>query len=173
MVIESIITLDEYLSEHAYDSDRMLSKMPPEKVPQAQEHIKRLEFHEGIAFNFGGRVGSSVPSRQLLYLGRARGAGVQTRVAEELFRGLWEGERDISHIGTLVEIAGLCGLDVDEVRVALEKGEGVEEVKREQDEVKGSGVRGVPHYIVGGMHLDGAVDLEDFFDVLVKAKESR
>ncbi|RJE23555.1 DSBA-like thioredoxin domain protein [Aspergillus sclerotialis] len=151
----------------------MLKKMSSERASQVQEHLKKLGVGEGIAFKFGGRVGSSMPSRQLLHLARSKGPIVQTTVAEELFRFLWECEKEISQTEILVEIGVLSGLDGKEVRQALKEGRGVEEVEKEQREAKEDGLDGVPHYVVGGkIHLEGAVDLGDFFNALVKAKES-
>lgn len=92
----------------------------------------RLGTGEGIAFKFGGRVASPLPSRQLLYLAGLKGSVVQTRVAEELFRVLWEFEEDLSRVETLVDVGAVCGLDGGEVRKALEEGMGIEEVQREQ-----------------------------------------
>lgn len=147
--------------------------MSAERASQVQEHLKRLGVGEGIAFKFGGHLGSSMPSRQLLHLARSEGPIVQTTVAEELFRFLWDCEKDISQTETLVEIGILSGLDGDEVRLALGEGRGVEEVEREQKEVKENGTNGVPHYIVGGqIHLEGALDLGEFFEALAKVKKS-
>lgn len=94
--------------------------MSSERAFQVQEHQKKVRVGEGIAFKFGGRVGSFMPSRQLLHLARSKGPIAQATVAEELFRFLWDHEKDISQLEISVEIGALSGLDGKEVRRAFE-----------------------------------------------------
>ncbi|XHF97573.1 hypothetical protein AWENTII_001153 [Aspergillus wentii] len=156
----------------------MNSRMGPEKSAEIQKTFRSIGMREGILFKFNGYVGNTKLSHQLLHLASSKPlsseTSTQTLVAEELFRFQYELEKDISQIDTLVDIGTLCGLNGDEVRTYLEEDRGRVEVEEEEREVKASGMKGVPHYIIGGQyHLEGAVDVSDFFDIFVQLKEGK
>jgi predicted DsbA family dithiol-disulfide isomerase len=107
---------------------------------------------------------------------------VQTKLAEALFAALFEGERDISRGDVLLEVVrGVEGLqgDEEEVRQFLRGGEWEEEVRRADRESRESGVKGVPRFeiVEGGSGerevLDGAVDIGEFFETILKIKEGK
>ncbi|OJJ39149.1 hypothetical protein ASPWEDRAFT_105524 [Aspergillus wentii DTO 134E9] len=166
------------LKESVLVQDRMNSRMGPEKSAEIQKTFRSIGMREGILFKFNGYVGNTKLSHQLLHLASSKPlsseTSTQTLVAEELFRFQYELEKDISQIDTLVDIGTLCGLNGDEVRTYLEEDRGRVEVEEEEREVKASGMKGVPHYIIGGQyHLEGAVDVSDFFDIFVQLKEGK
>jgi predicted DsbA family dithiol-disulfide isomerase len=105
---------------------------------------------------------------------------VQTKLAEALFAALFEGERDISRGDVLLEVAkSVEGLQGDEeAKEFLEGKEGQEEIRRADKESRESGVKGVPRFEMGEDNggdrevLDGAVDVGEFFETLLKIKEA-
>jgi predicted DsbA family dithiol-disulfide isomerase len=54
----------------------------------------------------------------------------------------------------------------------LEGSHGAREVEAEEREVRNLGIKGVPHFVIGGKHdMDGAGDVMEFFETFTKMKE--
>lgn len=103
---------------------------------------------------------------------------MQGMVSDILFRYQLELEEDISCVDTLVRAAVEVevGLEAGEVREWLAgegAGRGVREIiEEEAKKIREGGVQGVPHFIIGGnYHIDGAVDVTEFFQKVVEFKE--
>ncbi|KKZ64171.1 hypothetical protein EMCG_01519 [[Emmonsia] crescens] len=155
--------------------DRMLRKMGPRMTEGAQARLKRVGAAMGISFKFGGYMGSSRLAHVLLHItGAEKGFLMQGKVSEILFQYQFEREEDISCIDTLVRAAVEVGLEEEEVKGWLAgEGNGVRAIIEEQGKkAREEGVQGVPHYIIGGnYHIDGAVDVAEFFEKVVEVKE--
>jgi predicted DsbA family dithiol-disulfide isomerase len=161
-----------------------------EKVAGAQAHLHRLGLPDGIQFRFGGWIGNTMRAHQLilwseLHDGQQGSNSSSSRsatnttsaVVEAIFRAHFEDERDISNVETLLQIAEQAspGLDVGRVRAWLETGQGVAEIERMAEQAREEGIRGVPYFQMGdgGMTLNGAQDVEEFFRSLVAYKEGQ
>ncbi|CAG8402850.1 unnamed protein product [Penicillium salamii] len=139
---------------------------------------------EGIKFSFGGNSGSTRDSHRLLWyagqqekLGAGAGAsdglvgGVQTRVAEQLFRAYFEEEKNITDLKVLVEAGVGGGLDREEVKKVLNEDVGAEEVDLEAKTAASRLVSGVPYITVQGKyHVEGADEPETFLEIFEKIK---
>ncbi|EAW08013.1 DsbA family oxidoreductase [Aspergillus clavatus NRRL 1] len=151
---------------------------------------------EDIAFAFGGQTGRTRDSHRVLwYAGRKererelRGGeegvkeekkeegvgigGLQTRVAEQLFRAYFEEEKNITDRGVLVEAAAAAGLDRAEVERFLESGdEGGKEVDLEAERARQRLVTGVPYFTVQGRYaVEGADEPDTFLEIFEKVKQ--
>jgi len=90
---------------------------------------------------------------------------------ERLFAGYFEGNIDITDLGTLCEVGVAAGLDAEECRDWLHSGQGGEEVDRQAKLARQSPGSGVPRYIIqGSNHVDGADDPSAFLQVFHKIK---
>jgi predicted DsbA family dithiol-disulfide isomerase len=167
--------------------------MGASRAAQNEKHLIALAAAEGLTFDFmNGRVGSSMRGHRLLHYTLAKGSGggsdrdssdgsdaaakKQTAVAEALFSAMFEQGKDIGDVQVLVEAAKAAGVEgLEEVRMYLETGEGEEEVRRENVEVREMGVNSVPNFrfSVGDREevLDGAKDVGEFFEMLISMKE--
>jgi predicted DsbA family dithiol-disulfide isomerase len=145
---------------------------------------------EGIAFTFGGNTGSTRDSHRLLWFAGQReaeqaqagaeaaskgsGAGVgglQTRVAEQLFRAYFEEEKNITDLRVLVEAGVGGGLEREVVKTMLEGEVGGEEVDAEAKMAARRLVSGVPYISVQGKyHVEGADEPEIFLEIFEKIK---
>ncbi|PGG96615.1 hypothetical protein GX51_07740 [Blastomyces parvus] len=159
--------------------DRMLRRMGPKMTEAAQTRLKRVGAALGINFKFGGHMGSSRLAHVLLHTTAAeKGLVMQGKVSEMLFEYQFEREEDLSCVETLVRAAVEVGLGEAEVREWLAgegAGRGVAEIIEEEGrKVREEGVQGVPHFVIGGSyHVDGAVDVGEFFEKVVEVKEGR
>jgi predicted DsbA family dithiol-disulfide isomerase len=158
---------------HLQSSDKMLSRMDPERIEKIQSHIQGIGTVEGIMFRFGGKTGNTKFSHQLLQLAKTDSLEMQWKVAEEVFRLHLEEERDITDIQMLVAAGVNAGLGEEKVRKWLQDEEGAKIVDKEVEEVRALGVKGVPRFLLQGgkHHVEGAGDVMDFFEVFMKVKE--
>jgi predicted DsbA family dithiol-disulfide isomerase len=134
--------------------------------------MQRVGSGEGITFDFNGRTGNSKMSHRLMCLAGSTSSEVQTKLAEELFRGHFEERKDIADEEVLLDAAVQAGLDKEIARGFLESAQVQDKVEEEVESVRETGVRGVPHIILDEKHhFDGAVDVGDLFEAFVNIKE--
>jgi predicted DsbA family dithiol-disulfide isomerase len=152
--------------------------MGAERSDRIEKHLVALGTAEGISFNlFDGRISSSLPAHRLLHYTLTESTpNMQTAVANELFSALFEQGKDIGEIQVLVEAAMAAGLDEHETKAHLESGQGEEEVRRENEEVRALGINSVPNFrfTVGDelQVLDGAKDTGEIFELLISMKQN-
>jgi predicted DsbA family dithiol-disulfide isomerase len=97
-------------------------------------------------------------------------------VADILFQDQFEFEKDVSQIHVVVEAAERAGMDGDVVREYLEGDGGKEEIEMTERKVRERGVKGVPCFCigvggrVGEQVVDGAGEIEEIFEALVRAQ---
>lgn len=143
---------------------------------------------DGISFTFGGNTGSTRDSHRLLWFAGQREAeqaraeaggkgsgsavgGLQTRVAEQLFRAYFEEEKNITDLRVLVEAGVGAGLEREVVKTMLEGEVGGEEVDAEAKIAARRLVTGVPYISVQGKyHVEGADEPETFLEIFEKVK---
>jgi predicted DsbA family dithiol-disulfide isomerase len=141
---------------------------------------------DGIAFNFGGKTGSTRDSHRVLWYAHQQekqqenaaasttGApgGLQTRVVEHLFRAYFEEEMKITDPAVLVDAAVKAGLGRDEVEKVLKEDVGGEEVDREARSASQQLVSGVPYFSIQGKYtIEGADEPETFLEVFERVKQ--
>lgn len=137
---------------------------------------------EGIKFSLGGNTGSTRDSHRLLWFAgqqeleeashkegdekRVAVGGLQTRVAEQLFRAYFEEEKNITDLRVLLEAGVKAGLDQDAVKKMLNEDVGAEEVDLEAKTAARTLVTGVPYISVQGKyHVEGADEPEVFLEI--------
>lgn len=99
--------------------------------------------------------------------------GLQTRVAEELFRAYFEEEKNVTDREVLVQAGVGAGLERSEVERLLDGEEGGKEVDLEAEKARRQLVTGVPYYMVQGQYaVEGADEPETFLEVFKQVKKS-
>ena len=148
------------------------SRFGEEKASMIIERLTAVGKDAGINFSFGGKTGNTRDSHRLLAFGKTKGAEVQTRVVEELFKSYFEEEGDITSHDVLTEAGARAGLEEAEVKSWLESGKGGEEVDKDVAEAQIRGVSGVPNFVLQGKYeIGGAQDAEAFVKVFERVKE--
>jgi predicted DsbA family dithiol-disulfide isomerase len=139
-----------------------------------QNRLATIGKAEGINFATGGRTGNTRDSHRLIQLGKSKSEAVQTRVVEELFKGYFEEEQDITSKAFLRTAGVQAGLDEAEVTKWLDSDAGGSNVDKE---VKSASrfVNGVPNFTIQErFHVDGAQDPEEFlkiFDAVARQED--
>lgn len=99
--------------------------------------------------------------------------GLQTRVAEQLFRAYFEEEKNITDREVLVQAAVGAGLERAAVEQLLGSEEGGKEVDLEAERARRQLVTGVPYYMVQGQYaVEGADEPDTFLEVFEQVKKS-
>ncbi|PYI04238.1 thioredoxin [Aspergillus sclerotiicarbonarius CBS 121057] len=162
------------------------SKFGPDRATAIFSRLAAVGQADGIAFSFGGRTGNTRESHRLLwYAGQKEketpGAaeedgvvgGLQTRVAEQLFRAYFEEEKNITDREVLVQAAVGAGLERSAVEELLASEEGGKEVDLEAERARRQLVTGVPYYMVQGQYaVEGADEPETFLEVFEQVKKT-
>ncbi|MFC5403535.1 DsbA family oxidoreductase [Cohnella soli] len=91
---------------------------------------------------------------------------------EAVMKAYFEDGRDIAKLDVLLEIAGELGLDPAEAKALLEKGEGLEDVERDQQSAQAIGISGVPFFIIDNKFaLSGAYPSAQFLEAFKKISQ--
>jgi predicted DsbA family dithiol-disulfide isomerase len=164
-------------------------KFGPERAAAIFSRLSAVGESEGIKFNFGGNSGKTRDSHRLLwYAGQLEEAkrresatapnsstvvgGLQTRVAEKLFRAYFEDEKNITDPRVLLEAGVEAGLEREAVQKLLDSEEGGAEVDSEAKTASRRLVTGVPYYSIQGKYsVEGADEPETFLEVFEQIKE--
>lgn len=164
-------------------------KFGAERVSAIFARLSAVGKDEGIQFSFGGNTGLTRDSHRLLWFAGQREAedaarkegveggdggavgGLQTRVAEQLFRAYFEEEKNITDLKVLVEAGVGAGLDRESVKKMLDEDVGAQEVDLEAKAAANRLVSGVPYISVQGRyHVEGADEPEAFMEIFEKVK---
>ncbi|KAJ5164659.1 uncharacterized protein N7500_006489 [Penicillium coprophilum] len=158
-------------------------KFGAERMQAIFARLSAVGKSEGIQFSFGGNTGSTRDSHRLLWFAGQQEAeetgkkedgvvgGLQTRVAEQLFRSYFEEEKNITDLKVLVEAGVGAGLDREIVKKMLDGDVGAQEVDLEAKAAARRLVSGVPYISVQGKyHVEGADEPEIFMEIFEKVK---
>jgi predicted DsbA family dithiol-disulfide isomerase len=121
---------------------------------------------EGIHFAFDRiqRTPNTLNAHRLVWLARRK--GIQDALVEALFQSYFTQGRDISDRSILIDIAQRTGLSSTRVESLFYSGEGVEEVRQEEEKARQLKIGGVPLFIVNGKFGLSGAQLPDVFIAL-------
>lgn len=129
----------------------------------------------GINFKFGGKTGSSRASHRLIHLAGLKGANMQTRLTNALFKAYFEEEKDISDHEVLLKAARSAGIDDIDARMWLTDQADGTEMDEQAAQARERGITGVPHFTLNErFEISGAQESLAFvrmFERLVKLEE--
>ncbi|EFJ05206.1 hypothetical protein SELMODRAFT_272288 [Selaginella moellendorffii] len=122
----------------------------------------------GLEINFGGLTGNTLDSHRLIELAGRQGYDKQNALVEELFLNYLTQEKYIGDRQVLVDAADKVGVTGASEFLA-DPNAGLKEVL-EQLKKYGTGVNGVPHFLVNGKYqLSGAQPPSSFIEVFKKS----
>jgi predicted DsbA family dithiol-disulfide isomerase len=165
-IITQVLPLTSY-------PERMVARMGPVRAPEIAARLKAIAGGEGILMADNGVVGGTELCHVLLHLAGKISLEQQNKVAEELFRAYFEEAKDIFNAPSLVEAGVAAGMERGALEKGLEDEKALEEVRKEERENKARRGRGVPRFYMGGITIEGAKDMEDFFEAFLQIKEGR
>ena len=143
------------------------------RLQSAHDNLTRLGAEVGVPFALDRikRSPNTLDAHRLIRW--AGSAGFQAEVAARLFKAYFVEGRDIGDRKVLVEIAGECGLDANEVEKLLADGADVELVRQEIEQAQAMGVSGVPFFIFGGrLGVPGAQEPSVLRQAMAEARQA-
>ncbi|KAF2232334.1 DSBA oxidoreductase [Viridothelium virens] len=152
--------------------ERLSSRVSADQAQKFKDIMFRTGVGEGISFKFGSRLGNTRDSHRLIAMAGKEGTNIQTRLMEELFKGHFEEEQDITSHEFLVQAGKAAGLGEDFVRTGLNDDKCGREVDEEAQAAARDGVKGVPHFSINTHHkMGGAQDASEWMEVFTAIKE--
>ncbi len=121
----------------------------PASVDPVLQHLTTEGKAAGIDFRFDrlSVVPNTVAAHQLMYLGESPGVD-QSALAEDLMSAFFEQGRNIGDRDELIEIAKAHGISADELNEAIDGERTRQIVLTRERQVRGSGIAGVPGFLV-------------------------
>ena len=141
----------------------------PANVDPVLQHLTTEGKAVGIDFRFDKlrHVPNTVAAHQLMYLAESLGAN-QSSLAEDLMSAFFEQGRDIGDRDELIEIAKVHRISAGELNDAIEADRIKQFVLTRERQVRGSGIAGVPGFlvnrrllVVGAQSIDTIVNAFD------------
>ena len=153
--------------------------LPPEGIPRTPKvgemngflpHLSERADEMGLKLKRSPIVPCSRLALEVAEYAKEQGKFDQFHVA--VFKAYWEEVKNIGLRSVIREIVRECGLDAGEVDRCLDEGRYTQTIKTQSEEAKGSGINGIPAYIVGGFLIEGVQPYE-FFQRAVEAALSK
>jgi predicted DsbA family dithiol-disulfide isomerase len=128
----------------------MLKKFGTSDISGMQNRLSSAGAENGVQFNFAAmqRVPNTFTAHRLIWFAERKHR--QHQLSEILFRNYFYEGKDIGDMAVLLLAAQEAGLDANETKRFLESSEGVEEVRKEENEGRLMGINAVPTFIVNG-----------------------
>lgn len=145
-----------------------------EDMRQAFARVSAAGEPDGIRFDFD-RIASApntVDAHRLIL--RAGDSGREWEMADALFRGYFNGGRNLNDAEDLAQMAAEAGLRDEEARALLATDEGTDAVWESQRTAAGLGISGVPFYVIDGRYaLSGGQPAEVWLHALDAVEAER
>jgi len=122
----------------------------------------------GLDYNLNEAIpANSFNAHRLLHFAKVQ--GFQEKMEERIFKAYFIEGKNIDDVSTLTELAREIGLDAFEVKSALESTKFTDEVKRDLNEARQSGITSVPKYIFNSNRMvSGGQDSKVYLEILEK-----
>jgi predicted DsbA family dithiol-disulfide isomerase len=151
--------------------ERIASKysMSLEKAQQMIDSITEYAKSVGLDYNYGTvRYTNTFEAHRIAKYAETRGKGLE--MSEKLFHAYFTENKQMSDHKILTDIAIDIGLDKLEVGDVLKNNKFAEDVRNDEYEASGLGIRSVPFFLINGKYsLSGAQPPEVFEQAIEKA----
>ena len=145
-----------------------------ERAAEILAHVTEIATKDNIEFRMDRALrANTMLAHQLLFIAqRDHGSRLQTQLEEHLFKAYFTDGANIGDIDVLVSCAAEAGMNADQTRMFLTRGEGIAEVEAELRVAAASGISAVPTFVFNGQwSVPGAQDVEVLEQVLLRLNE--
>ncbi|USG63394.1 DsbA family oxidoreductase [Brevibacillus ruminantium] len=144
----------------------------PDAAKQMVQHAANAGAASGVPFQFEKVTmwPNTLASHQLIKLAPPE---KQTEVVDAVYRAYFEEGKDIGQAEVLLSIASALGMDQNETKQRLEKGEGLEEIEADLQYAQELEITGVPFFVIDRkLALSGAHPVENFLKAFQQVTEA-
>jgi predicted DsbA family dithiol-disulfide isomerase len=140
-----------------------------EQAGEMTKHVANSAKQVGLILNFDKTIpANSFHAHRLSHMAKHR--NLQSEAEERLFSAYFTEGRNIDDIPTLVQLAIEIGLDPMETQNVLESNLYTEEVRKDLQEARESGITSVPFFVLNGkLKVSGAQDSKVFLEILERS----
>ncbi|MFI2752609.1 DsbA family oxidoreductase [Cellulomonas sp. P22] len=151
-----------------------------DQVRQMFAQVSEVAAQDGLTLDLATTLAVNMfDAHRLVHVARSAGGDdLADRTVEILYAAHFTHGADLGDHDTLVRLAadagcGASGLTDDDVRAALAGGDGGEAVRRDEEQARALGVRGVPFFVADRrLAVSGAQPVEVFTQLLERAWEA-
>ena len=131
--------------------------MAPMKGPYSEKDFRRSAVYYGIPYNAPSvfPIAGQNPSRAVLWMQKSHPAHAK-KFTLELYRAFFRGDRDISKLDVVGDIAAGLGYSADEVIAATQTEDIKNQLKTNVEAAIAKGVFGSPYFVADGEPFWGA-----------------
>lgn len=149
----------------------LASRFGPVKAEQKREMEEEMGHDEGIKFNFNRMISNTFDSHRMIYLAGKTSTAVQSSFVQKIFKGHFEDGEDLASHAFLIQSAVNSGMDRTEAADYLNSNEGTHEVENKVQQARQTGLRDVPHIVIGGLFpISGYYNVDTILGVLERIR---
>ncbi len=147
--------------------------MSPEQVKPMLDRVTDIAKDVGLDYDYDAlQHTNTIKAHQLIHFAKAHGKQLEAK--ERLLKAYFVEGRHVGRTDDLADLAAELGLDRAQAKRALENDEDLDDVRADQQQAIGYGIRGVPFFVIDGKYgVSGAQEAKTFTEVLNKVKEEQ
>ena len=147
--------------------------MSPEQVKPMLDRVTDIAKDVGLDYDYDAlQHTNTIKAHQLIHFAKAHGKQLEAK--ERLLKAYFVEGRHVGRTDDLADLAEEIGLDRAQAKRALENDEYLDDVRADQQQAIGYGIRGVPFFVIDGKYgVSGAQEAKTFTEVLNKVKEEQ
>jgi predicted DsbA family dithiol-disulfide isomerase len=147
--------------------------MSPEQVKPMLDRVTDIAKDVGLDYDYDAlQHTNTIRAHQLIHFAKAHGKQLEAK--ERLLKAYFVEGRHVGRTDDLADLAEEIGLDRAQAKRALENDEYLDDVRADQQQAIGYGIRGVPFFVIDGKYgVSGAQEAKTFTEVLDKVKEEQ
>ncbi|MGN6205631.1 DsbA family oxidoreductase [Humibacter sp.] len=155
----------DYLAQH--------KGISPEQAAQMLERVGGIAGQVGLDYDFAAmQHTNTVKAHELIHYAKAHGK--QAEMKERLLKAYFVEGGHVGRLGDLARYASEIGLDGEDARGALERGDYLSAVREDQATAQEYGISGVPFFVIEGKYgVSGAQEAATFAQVLEQVWSER
>jgi len=147
--------------------------MSPEQVKPMLDRVTDIAKDVGLDYDYDAlQHTNTIKAHQLIHFAKAHGKQLEAK--ERLLKAYFVEGRHVGRTDDLADLAEEIGLDRAQAKRALENDEYLDDVRADQQQAIGYGIRRVPFFVIDGKYgVSGAQEAKTFTEVLNKVKEEQ
>jgi len=147
--------------------------MSPEQVKPMLDRVTDIAKDVGLDYDYDAlQHTNTIKAHQLIHFAKAHGKQLEAK--ERLLKAYFVEGRHVGRTDDLADLAEEIGLDRAQAKRALQNDEYLDDVRTDQQQAIGYGIRGVPFFVIDGKYgVSGAQEAKTFTEVLNKVKEEQ
>ena len=140
-----------------------------EHAARSIEHISAMGRNEGLDFNYATTLfTNTMDAHRLTKYAYDRYPDKADQLIEALYKAYFSDNKELADRDVLFSISAECGMDITEVKRALDDEEYKKEVIADENEAMYNGIHAVPFFVIGKYGISGAQSIKDMKEAIIR-----